>query len=252
MALQVLLQYQGKTILNKNNKENRSNPSLDEYLGWDIYIWQKALNFWSSILKQKKIEKGLALEIGSKSGGLSLYLSHNFDFNVICSDITELSHTAKDLHKKYGVEDKVSCSVSDAVRLNFNSEMFDAVILKSVLGSIGKNENIKQVHKAVDEIYRVLKPGGIFLFAENAKGTFFHSALRKIFRKWAAYWKYFSKDEISSLLEKFRSNEIRTAGIISAFFPGNKIKKIILPADNFSEKMLPEKFRYMIYGYAVK
>jgi ubiquinone/menaquinone biosynthesis C-methylase UbiE len=235
-----------------SKKEIEVKPSLEEYLSWDIYIWNKALNFWRKVLKPLKNDNSLALEVGSKGGGLSLFLTYEFGFKTSCTDIEEINSNVKDLHKKYGVENKVNYLVADACSFNFTSDLFDVVILKSVLGSIGKNENINEVKKAIEEIYRVLKPGGILLFAENAKGSFIHSSLRKIFRRWAVYWKYFSISEMENLLKDFSKKEIHTAGIISAFFTGNKLKKAALPIDNFLEKFIPESSRYMIYGYAKK
>ncbi|MBS1494871.1 MAG: class I SAM-dependent methyltransferase [Bacteroidetes bacterium] len=238
--------------MTKTHKEIKAIPTLEEYLSWDIYIWNKALNFWREVLNSHKNEKGLALEVGSKDGGLSLFLSYDFGFKTFCTDIEEINSDASELHKKYGAENKISYSIADACSLNFSSDMFDVVILKSVLGSIGKNDNTNQVKKAIAEIYRVLKPGGILLYAENAKGSFIHTALRKIFRRWAVYWKYFSINEIESLLVNFSRMEIHTAGVISAFFSGTGTKKKVLPLDNILEKITPENSRYMIYGYAQK
>ncbi len=227
-------------------------PTLQDYLDWDIYMWSNALFHWKNVLEEHNIKSGLALEIGSKNGGLSLYLANEFGFNVICSDIIEPREKAKQLHKKFAADNKIEYRIADALDLKFPDKMFEVIIFKSVLGSIGRNDNYKNQKIAVKEMYRVLKPGGILLFAENAKASFVHNVFRKIFRKWASYWRYITKDEMSDLLKDFSKKEIKTAGFISAFITNTKIKKIVLPIDNLLDKIIPEKSRCVIYGYAVK
>ena len=236
----------------KNKYPVEDNPSLEDYLQWDIYVWSKALSFWTDVLKSKKINGGSALEIGSRNGGLSLYLAHEFNFNVISTDIDEAPETAKQLHKKYGADKMIKYEIADAADLKYEPNTFDAVIFKSVLGSIGKNNNIQLQKKAVNEMHRVLKPGGILLFAENSKATYLHRIFRKVFRKWASYWRYVTFNELSDMLSLFQHKEVKTAGFISAFFPNKNLKKIIFPLDNFLERIISQKSRYVIYGYAVK
>ncbi len=235
-------------------KENQqvNKPTLQDYLQWDIFAWSKALLLWEKILKNENRESQLALEIGSKNGGLSLYLANEFNFNVICSDITEPTAYAVKLHKKFNANKKIEYKVTNALTINFDDNIFDVVIFKSVLGSIGKNDNYEKQREAINEMHRVLKTGGILLFAENGKASFFHNIFRKIFRKWASYWRYISMDEMSHLLENFKSQEIKTTGFISAFLTNTKIKKAAYRIDNFLEKLITEKFRYVIYGYAIK
>lgn len=239
-------------ILMAKVNDSEDKPGLIDYLQWDIYVWSKALTYWEKILKERKISQGLALEIGSKDGGLSLFLSYNFNTKVICSDLTAPSENAKSIHKKFNVSTGIEYSNEDAAKLSFQPNTFDIVIFKSVLGSVGRNDNYDKQRKTINEMYRVLKPNGILLFAENGKASFLHSILRKIFSKWASYWRYVSLDEMINMLCSFSFKDLRTGGFISAFVPGNGLKKIIFPIDNFIEKLVPEKSRYVIYGYAVK
>lgn len=235
-----------------NNEIFANKPTAADYLQWDIFVWSKALTFWTELLEKKNIKTGLALEIGSKDGGLSLYLANEFKFNVICSDINGPSEKAKELHKKFSSDTRIEYKNSNALDLNFEDSSFDLVIFKSVLGSIGKNENFSNQKKAIDEIHRVLKPNGILLFAENAKASFLHTIFRKIFRKWASYWRYITVEEMNKMLCKFNTHELRTTGFISAFVSSKFLKKIVLPFDSFLEKITTKNSHYIIYGYAIK
>ncbi len=233
-------------------EDSKNPPSLEDYLQWDIYVWRKALKYWEEILNSRNIKSVTALEIGSKDGGLSLFLSYNFNMKVLCSDLNNTTENAKLLHKKFNVANKIEHIKEDATKLSFDSNTFDIVIFKSVLGSIGRNNDSAVQKKAIDEMHRVLKPDGILLFAENCKASFVHSALRKIFSKWASYWRYVTYYEMSDMLDDFSYKQIHTCGFLSAFVPNKFLKKIIFPLDNFFEKLVSEKSRYVIYGYAVK
>lgn len=233
------------------NSKNE-NPDLKEYLEWDYYTWSKALILWRSVLAKKKSTGCKALEIGGKNGGLSLFLAKEFSYSVTCSDINLPTENAVQLHKKYGIQRMINYAVQDVSHLEFDDNTFDVVMFKSVLGSVGKNDNMQKQQKAINEMHRVLKPGGVLLFAENAKASIFHETFRKIFRKWANYWRYISTNEIEKMLEHFSEKKIMTAGFLSVFASNYSIKKILYYTDNFLEVILPEKSRYVIYGYAIK
>ena len=238
--------------MTKEENPTLNRPTCKDYLQWDIFIWGKALNCWTQILKEKKITQGLALEIGSKDGGLSLYLASEFDFKVICSDIDGPTEKAKELHKKYSADSNIEYRKVDALNLQFENNIFDVVIFKSVLGSIGKNNNFELQQRAISELYRVLKPKGILLFAENAKASFLHTYFRKKFRKWASYWRYVTFNEMIDMLSAFSFQDVHSSGFLSAFFLNDTIKRFFFPLDNTLENLISRKFRYVIYGYAIK
>lgn len=123
-----------------------------------------------------------ALEVGAREGGLSLYLAQK-GFHVVCSDVENPQAMAKGRHENHGVQHLVSYASADATRLPFDDCRFDVVAFKSILGTIGRNGQIEQQAKAISEIHRVLKPGGILLFAENLAGTALHRFFRKM-TKW--------------------------------------------------------------------
>jgi ubiquinone/menaquinone biosynthesis C-methylase UbiE len=227
-------------------------PSSKDYLEWDIYTWGNALKEWRKILTEKNLKNCTALEIGSKNGGLSLFLAKEFNCNVICSDITVPNEKAKALHKQFAVDDKINYSIQDVLKLEYTNDFFDIVIFKSVLGSVGKNENIEKQFTAIKEMHRVLKPGGILLFAENAKASLVHKMFRKIFRKWSEYWRYISIYEMRNMLLVFNEKKIFASGFLSVFASNDSFKKFLFKTDSILEKFISKNSMYVIYGYAIK
>ena len=135
-------------------------------------------------------------------------------------------------------------SVTD---LTFRDEQFDIVIFKSVLGGLN---NFSHQKLAIEEIYRVLKPHGILLFAENLESTQFHKALRRRINKFS--WRYLNYDEIANLFEKFHNVNTKTIGFVSLFFQKMFLSRFIGNLDKYISHLIPEKMRYMIYGVATK
>jgi ubiquinone/menaquinone biosynthesis C-methylase UbiE len=98
------------------------------------------------------------LEVGcGRGGGLSYinrYLSPNFVTGV------DLNKKAiKFCNKKYSSE-KIKFFQADAQKLNFEDNAFDVVI------NIESSHRYSQVDVFLNEVYRVLKPGGVILFAD--------------------------------------------------------------------------------------
>jgi 2-polyprenyl-3-methyl-5-hydroxy-6-metoxy-1,4-benzoquinol methylase len=215
-------------------------------LGWDVHNWSKALAFWESLLSNK--EHLSCLEIGANKGGLSLWLASK-GYRVTCTDVTEMSDEIKASHKQYPFSKNISYEVLDATNIPYTGH-FDVVVLKSVLGGIGRNRNIAQMEKVISEIYKCLKPGGLFLFAENVSGTKMHSFFRKNFG--AKSWYFLHQQELKHLLEKFQEKEIHTTGFLGALGLNEKMRNLFGKTDDLFFSHLPSGWNYMAYGYAKK
>src|SRR5262245_44537097 len=109
-------------------------PSLADIVTWDIANWSKALAFWERSSRIHAAD-ARALEFGTGGGGLSLWLAHK-GFRVICSDVAGPDQRAKELHARYGMNDRIEYQVVDATNIPFQAE-FDIVCFKSVLGAVG-------------------------------------------------------------------------------------------------------------------
>ena len=161
-----------------------SSKELADIIQWDIKNWSKCLAFWEDKVDLNSPKKVLAL--GEREGGMSLYFASR-GHEVICSDYNPLPESTQKMHANYGFADKVTYQSIDMTSIALADASFDIVVFKSVIGALG---NADDQQLALNEIFRVLKPNGVFLFAENLEGTKLHQFLRKKFVNWGERWRY--------------------------------------------------------------
>ena len=148
---------------------------LADVFQWDVGTWSKALRVWEAVLAP--LPQGRALALGEREGGLSLYLAMH-GHRVICSDLSSPEPSARPLHERYQVHPRVAYEAQDITNIQHPDNSFDVVMFKSVIGALSTKE--RQL-KALAEIHRVLRPGGVLLFAENLGGSRLHRWMRKRF-----------------------------------------------------------------------
>jgi SAM-dependent methyltransferase len=229
-----------------------SREHIRDYLQWDIDTWKHALYHWDAVLERYQTpEKGgvlEALDLGARDGGLSLYLAEK-GMRVVCSDLQGPTSAARALHERYGVSDRVEYQAVNATDIPFEDERFDVVVFKSILGGIGTSLNYAAMQTAMREIYRVLRPGGLLLFAENQRGSRFHQQARRLFVPWGKTWYYVTSQELAELLSIFASCEIGTYGFFSCvkkdFAPFVALDRLICRSSNSPR-------HYMAFGHALK
>lgn len=102
------------------------------------------------------------LNVGGSAGIIDEYLSRYFS-NVTGIDIDE---KAIDYAKKMFRKDGLTFEVGDALDTHFSSECFDVVICSQVY------EHVADANVLMDEIFRILKPGGVVYFAAGNRLMF--------------------------------------------------------------------------------
>ena len=255
-----------------------SKQQLHDYLQWDIETWKHAIRHWDGLLGQAGCGSGgtssrrytsgdagggdhsassngsnndnrpQALELGARDGGLSLFLAER-GMQVVCSDLNGPSELARELHLRHGLGQRISYEAINATAIPFDTARFDVVIFKSVLGGVGMHQNFAAINTAVGEMQRVLKPGGLLLFAENQRGSLVHRQARQRFVEWGKVWYYVSLDELKQLLTGFEQPVIKTYGYLSC------VKKDFAPfvlADRLLCRRSQAAGHYMAYGHARK
>lgn len=95
------------------------------------------------------------IDIACGKGTTAILIAEKYGCHVTAIDIDEkLIEEAKHLTRKKGLGNKITCQVSDALKLPFNDNEFDAAISQAMLVLV--DDKIK----AIQEANRVIKKGG--------------------------------------------------------------------------------------------
>jgi SAM-dependent methyltransferase len=223
---------------------------LPDFLEWDVRNWSVALEFWRA---RTRLDLGRceALEIGSRHGGLSMWLAL-LGARVVCSDVGPPSERAVRKHADAGVTRLVRYQIIDGTSIPYSGR-FDLVVFKSVLGAIGRAGGLAGQARAVREMHKALKPGGELFFAENLVASPVHRYFRRRFVRWSASWRYVSIGEMRSFLAPFRDVAYRTVGFAGAFGRTSGQRSLLGSLDRaLLDGLVPERWRYVIAGVARK
>ena len=115
---------------------------------------------------------GTILEIGAGTGALTGVLLQS-GANVIATDISETS--LKILHRNLSSHGSLDTKVADMEALPFDDHSFDMVVSA---GSLSYGDN----NVVINEIYRVLKPSGVFICVDSLN----HNLIYR-FNRWLHY-----------------------------------------------------------------
>lgn len=217
---------------------------------WDIENWSRPVRYWEKVLSNEK-KVLTCLEVGCREGGISLWLSL-LGHKVTASDLSSTGETARPLHDKYSVTNKITYEDINALSIPYENH-FDVIVFKSILGGIGGNNNLRAQELAIEQIYKALKKGGLFLFAENTSATFFHRILRKYFTPWGNSWRYVSLNEMQQFLIPFSNYSLLSTGFSGVLGKNENQKMILGKVDRFLfNRVFPKSWKYIMYGYARK
>lgn len=217
-----------------------------DVIQWDIENWGKALKYWQPYLE--KADGKQAAAFGEREGGLTLWLAKQ-GFNVFCTDFKEFPEATRKLHVNYGIDGKVTYSQQDITNIKASDSAFDVVVFKSVLGAL---ETKEKQQLAINEIFRVLKPGGLLLFAENQAGTWLHKLARKYFTRWSSYWRYVTRKEIQEMTNQFSNCEFQSEGFLATFGRSENQRKTLSKFDNVVAQGVPKSWKYILIGVCIK
>jgi SAM-dependent methyltransferase len=221
-------------------------PTLPEIFQWEVRSWSRAMPLWEKHIPAQRPLR--ALGIGEREGGLSLWLASK-DIDVVCTDLHAFPKETSALHERHGVQDHITYVQADATALPFPDESFDLVIFKSVIGALGSKEKQAQ---ALREMHRVLKSGGVLLFAENLHGSALHIRLRKRFVAWDNYWRYLDPVADRDLFAPFAKLEESTTGFIANLGRTEGQRDLLARFDALLAPMVPQQQRTIWFGAALK
>jgi len=164
------------------------------------------------VFSMLRSRKGKALDLGCGTGNYTVEL-YKRGFDVIGFDASE-----KMLEIARRKLPDVKFIKGDAYKLPFPDESFDVVL------SVTMFEFIHQPEKVVNEIYRILKPGGEALIGTmNGKSLWFiFKRIKSIFVETAyRYARFYTPQELETLLKDSGFIEVESAGVIflPSFWP---------------------------------
>lgn len=110
---------------------------------------------WANLPQANQI-----LDVGCGIGGSSLYLAEKFTASATGITLSPVqADRANERAAAAGWRDRACFQVADALAMPFADQSFDLV------WSLESGEHMPDKQKFLQECYRVLKPGGMFLFA---------------------------------------------------------------------------------------
>lgn len=225
-----------------------NKKELKDIINWDVDTWSEILPYWDNQLKNFDKSNTICIEIGAREGGISLWMAMN-GFKIICSDNYYDLEDAKKLHIKYRVEKKVFYKKVNVLNWNEKAK-YDIIIVKSVLGALQTEERIKT---AIENIYNNLNDNGIILFAENSRALFLHRLFRSKFTDWGRIWYYFDETSLKRIFKSFQILDFQFNGVSAVFANRLGLSKPFYKLDKYIlNKIVPDKMKYMVYGYAKK
>ncbi len=235
-------------------RSSSTSPSMDKNLvadiiQWDVRNWSEALDFWERNVDWDKVDT--CLELGSKEGGLSLWLALKGK-SVLCSDVEDSQDRARAHHQKHHLNGAIEYAIVDATDMPYENQ-FDVIAFKSVLGGIGGGGHKERQQRAIDEIHKALKPGGKLLFVENLAGSALHQWVRRRFIEWGSWWRYVTLDEIRQFCQSFSRLEMHTTGVLGTFGRSERQRNALAAVDQaLLNRTTPRRWQYLVYGIAEK
>lgn len=219
---------------------------MREIFQWEVRSWSRALPLWERYLPA--VRPAAALGLGEREGGLSLWLAQK-GFDVHCTDLRPLPQATSELHARHAFVGTITYAQADATALPYADGTFHVVFFKSMLGALGTKE---AQARAVREMHRVLRPGGVLLFAENLQGTLLHRALRRRFVAWDRYWRYLHPVHDRDLFAPFAHVEDHCTGLWANLGRSETQRDLLARMDPLWTTFVPRPYRTIWYGAAVK
>lgn len=230
---------------------------IHDVIEWDVYNWSNALTHWTNKISQVSASEARVLCLGERNGGLSLWFALQ-GFQVICSDFNGPRQEANRLHERYGVADKIQYADINIFQIPFPENTFDIVACKSVIGGLKldyrdkSSRTVENQKLAIEEIRRVLKPGGIFCGAENMRGSWVHMTARKLLKGDKIGWRHLRVTEIYQLFDEFTNSDFQFYGFMGSYYRSKILNKLSSIIDKILSSIMPRQWLYIAFIVAKK
>jgi len=208
-------------VANMFNNISKNYDGLNRVITFGIDVkWRKQVVALVKATNPKKI-----LDIATGTGDLAIMQSKSIpSAKVTGLDISKgMLEVGKEKIKNLNIEDSVELVLGDSENIPYEDNFFDAITV-----SYGVR-NFENLNKGLQEIYRVLKPGGIFVVLETSvptkfpfkQGYQFHS---KVILPLVG--KLFSKDKIAYSYLSESANSFPYGGAFNTILKNNNFNDV--------------------------
>lgn len=191
-----------ENLLPFNTEDRKRNQvrSMFDAIAFKYDLLNRLLSFrqdtgWrkKAIKHLKSIQPKSILDIATGTGDFALEANKQLQpTEIVGADLSEaMMEIGREKIKKAGLEKTIRFEYQDCTELTYNDNTFDAVIIAFGV------RNFESISKGIQEMYRVLRPGGMLVILELSRPEKF--PMKQLFHLYAStimplMGKFFSKN----------------------------------------------------------
>lgn len=173
--------------------------------------WRKKL-----INMVKKTHPRFILDVATGTGDLAIAMADSDAEKIVGLDLSSgMLQVGKNKISSLNLEDRIEMVQADSENLPYSDDTFDAITVAFGV------RNFEDLEKGLSEIFRVLKPGGIFLVLETSVPTKFP------YKQGYKFYSNYVLPTIGKLFSKDKSAYRYLSDSASAFPYGEKFNNIL-------------------------
>lgn len=210
----------------KNTFTAHARELASDVFDHDAIPWTCALRQWHTTMRNLRLDRGKAIEIGSKGGGLSLFAAiHGCD--VTCTGIELPDATTMALHKRYRIDASIEYAALDVCDWD-ERKTYDVILFKKVFKRMCENDRSQAASNMID----ALQNNGLIFFAESV-----------------------SKEEFLKLFPPSQGHLLQwqSVGFFSRFTRLTYLRRFLVALDcTFISSCLPDRWKLGVAGIWIK
>ena len=205
------------------------------------------------------------LEIGSGSGRYGMAIARDFpNSHVFLTDPTASSVEVIKIAQKKLLLSNITIEVADATNLQYDDESFDVIFADAVI------QHIIDVKTAIQELHRVLKPGGVMILSAVNSINPPHATYKKIKKIRGQEYEYgyertYKPAELRKLFFQAGLDDVSVDGFSIAYGLlrlkkhkkiygrlGTYLHRVVTLVDSVTNRWLTKRYGFMLFAIGTK